>query len=282
MRNPRPTCPNVACVNHTSPPANFYIKKGYHRPKHNYQPVPRYQCKACGRKFSATRVKPIEGQHRPDLNKLIFEMAVSGASGRRITQLLGCSQNTVLRKIEALAEQAQEHHIKRLGQVQTSFVMMDELETFVHARWKQLSVPVVVRPKTGEILAFGVARKPSSMKQGIQGNRWVINERPQVMTHVLALVAQCLKPGATIATDGEASYAKWIGRYLPGVRHTKQKTPEGNQDYDPLFAVNVLFAKMRNDLARLGRKTWTTTKTINGLENHLWLYVAWINGYPLK
>lgn len=39
---------------------------------------------------------------------------------------------------------------------------------------------------------------------------------------------------------------------------------------------------MRNDLARLGRKTWTTTKSLKGLEDHLWLWVAWTNGHLLK
>lgn len=159
--------------------------------------------------------------------------------------------------------------------------MMDELETFIHARWKQVSVPVIVRPKTGEILAFGVAKKPSSMKKGIQFNRWVADDRPQVVPTVLASVSPCLKSGATIATDGSGSYPKWVARRLPGVRHAKLKSPDV-PDYDPLFAINVLFAKMRNDLARLGRKTWTTTKTIKGLENHLWLYVAWVNGYRVR
>lgn len=28
----------------------------------------------------------------------------------------------------------------------------------------------------------------------------------------------------------------------------------GNTDFDPLFAINVLFSKMRNYMARLGRK----------------------------
>jgi IS1 family transposase len=51
---------------------------------------------------------------------------------------------------------------------------------------------------------------------------------------------------------------------------------------DPLFAINLTFAKMRNDLARLGRKTWTTSKSLQGLERHLWLWVAWTNGYDLK
>lgn len=31
MRNPRPTCPNASCVNHTKPPAGFYRKKGHLR-----------------------------------------------------------------------------------------------------------------------------------------------------------------------------------------------------------------------------------------------------------
>ena len=47
--------------------------------------------------------------------------------------------------------------------------MMDELETFVHARYKQLSVPVVVDAGSGKILALGVARMPSNMKLGGAG-----------------------------------------------------------------------------------------------------------------
>jgi hypothetical protein len=97
------------------------------------------------------------------------------------------------------------------------------------------------------------------------------------------------------ATDGEASYPKWIRQTLPGVIHTRhhsiketslgraRKRATGEpRETDPLFAINVLFAKARNDLARLGRKTWTTTKSLKGLENHLWLWVAWVNRYSLK
>lgn len=281
VKNPRPICPSDTCRNHHKPPADFYRKKGYRRPKHNHKPVPIYQCKECGSYFSATQGKPIRQQKKPDLNQQIFRLAASGVSMRRMERLLECSKRTIARKIVYLADQARAHHVKRLAEVQTSFVMMDELETFIHARWRQVSVPVIVRPKTGEILAFGVARTPSNMKQGIQFNRWVNDDRPQVIPAVLSTVSGCLKPGATLSSDGASSYPKWMARYLPGVKHTKLKSPN-TPGYDPLFAINVLFAKMRNDLARLGRKTWTTTKTINGLENHLWLYVAWVNRYPLK
>ena len=50
---------------------------------------------------------------------------------------------------------------------------------------------------------------------------------------------------------------------------------------DPLFALNVTAAKLRNDLSRLGRKTWVTTKKLERLDAHLALYLAWNNGYRL-
>lgn len=282
MRNPRPTCPNTACAYHARPPADFYRKRGYYRPKHNHQPVPRYECRGCGRLFSATRMKPIRQHHRPDLNQQIFKMAVSGVSMRRMQKLLDCSRTTIARKIDHLAQQARIHHAKWMATLQTAYVMGDELETFLHARWKQLSVPLVLRVKTGEVLAFAVARQPSKMAKGIQFNRWVIDDRPQAIRQVLQTIAPCLKPGSTIATDKHSSYPKWIRQNLPGVKHQPVKSPVGNIDYDPLFVINVAFAKMRNDLARLGRKTWTTTKSLKGLEDHLWLWVAWTNGYRLR
>lgn len=282
MKNPRPICPNGSCVNHVSPPRDFYRKNGYRRPKHNHQPVPRYQFKACGKNFCATQTKAFKQHHRPDINVQIFKLAVSGVSMRRMVKVVGCSKLTVERKIRHLANEARRHHALFLADPQnhTTHAMMDELETFIHARYRQVSVPVVIRAKTGKVLAFDVCRKPTNMPKVI--NTWSVNHRPLVVPQVLARASVAFKAGTTLSTDGDASYPKWIQNSGITVTHNIQHTPTGNTDYDPLFAVNVLFAKMRNDLARLGRKTWTTSKTIAGLRNHLWLYVAWVNGYQLR
>jgi transposase-like protein len=284
MRNPRAYCPNPACehwrdpavkAKQPPPPIDFYIKKGYRTPKHNHQPVPVYQCRTCCKKFSATLVKPIRNQKRPDLNKRVFDLAVSGASVRRISILLDCNRDTVLRKIEYLAQESRKHHAKAMEQLAkeggTSYVMMDELETFIHARHKQVSVPAVIRVKTGHVLAIGVARMPSNMKLGGAGvgplppggTNWQYNDRPKVVPGVFAQLAPVLKPRATIATDGETSYPKWIRQALPGavhvVHHSPKETGLGRakkrasgepRENDPLFAINVLFAKARNDLAK--------------------------------
>ena len=282
MKNPRPTCPNVACANHTKPPQGFYRKKGYRTLVHNSKKVPKYQCKACGAYFCATQSKPTRQQHRPDLNAEIFKLAVSGVSMRRMETLLGCAKQTIARKVALLAKQAQAEHARFLANPSnhTTHAMMDELETFVHARWKQLAVPVVIRKKTGHILAFDVCRKPTNMPK--TNHAWTLDQRPQVVPAVMSAAAPALKPQATFTTDGGPSYPKWLKASQLNVVHEVKHSPMGNTDFDPLFGINVTFAKMRNDLARLGRKTWTTTKSIQGLRNHLWLYVAWTNGYRLK
>lgn len=198
-----------------------------------------------------------------------------------MVELLGCSRTTISRKIIHLAKEAKKHHALRLASMQTSYAMVDELETFLHARYKQLAVPVAIRAKTGEVIAFAVGRKPSSMKAGILNNAWVIDDRPVIVPKVLADIGPVLKPGGTVATDSHPSYPKWMKIALPGVTHQKLLGIH-EPGYDPLFSINLAFAKLRNDLARLGRKTWTTTKSIKALENHLWLWVAWTNGYLLK
>lgn len=66
-----------------------------------------------------------------------------------------------------------------------------------------------------------------------------------------------------------------------GGKKTKVKL-DGEKVYDQLFAINNTFARMRHDMNRLARKSWSTTKAIHGLENYLCLYVAWNNGYEIK
>lgn len=95
------------------------------------------------------------------------------------------------------------------------------------------------------------------------------------------------EPGATLASDAHPKYPQWGQKHLPGGRHQVHKAfvsklAQKQKERGPLFAINLAFAKVRNDLTRLARKTWITTKSIKALEQHLWLWVAWANGYDLK
>jgi hypothetical protein len=271
----RRECPNSACVHHDKPPRGWCRKHGTRKTTRGL--VKRYQCVACETTWSA---KPATTrQKRPELNRIISTLVVSGMPLRRIALVAGCSRTTVSRKIEMLAERAWRVHVDRCPD--TSHAMMDELETFVGARWRQVSVVAVIRTKTGEILSVDAAVKPSNMKKG-QAQGWTVDGRPKMLQRVLESVVPHIHPGGVLTTDGKTDYPALVALYAPGVIHHPVNSPKGQPGaYNPLFAIDHLFAKMRQDLPRLFRSTWSQSKDLIWLRRVLWLYVAWNNGYEL-
>lgn len=272
----RAECPNLQCVNHTHPPTGrgtWWRKNGRRKTKRGW--VPRYQC--CMSLTTWSGRTTTRRQKRPDLNRLILKLAVSGMTMRRMALVLECDRKTVARKIRSLAIRAWEVHQDRCPT--TAHAMMDELETHLWVRWAQVSVAVVIRTKTHEILSIGAAEKPSSMPAG-QANGWTKNNRPKMLADVFADAVRHMKPDGVISTDGATPYPKLIALHMSGVKHL-QHVVDKSSTHDPLFAINHLFAQMRQDLARLFRSTWSHSKDLSALRAHLWLYVAWKNGYDL-
>ena len=66
---------------------------------------------------------------------------------RRYSQILEVEYNTIVEHFNYLAKQAKIAHSKHLLTIKTSFVQVDEMETFLHARVKPLFVPMVVKGK---------------------------------------------------------------------------------------------------------------------------------------
>jgi transposase-like protein len=273
--------------------STWFSKIGYYVPKGTGMKTPRFKCKACGKAFSSRTDKPNAYQKMPELNKQLFGLLVSGVSLRRAAGLLSVQYRTILLHFDYLAAAAEKQHAKFLRTVKTEFVQLDELETFIHARPCCVSVPMAVRVKTGEILGFAVAKMPAKGKLaaiGYSKYQWDIDERPAKFQAMLSSFSASLKNSITFRTDSNPAYAGWIAAVVPNANHEKVKGKGGNKKlpagspkgYDELFAINNTFARMRHDMNRLARKTWSTTKAISGLEKHLWLYVAWNNGYKLK
>ena len=285
-------CPNPDCDYHKRTCAGWYVKIGYYKPKNTQQKTPRYRCKGCGKTFSTHTDKPAAKQKKPDINQLLFELLVSGVSLRRASQILNVQYNTVVLHFNYLAYLIKKRHRAHLKSIQTSYVQVDELETFLHAKAKALSVPMVVRVKTGEIFGFAVARMPSKgllAELGREKYGWTVDERSKKFQSMLVDIKGSLKSGVVFKCDKNTNYPKWIGNQIVSavVEQSlsikgKGKKKDGDKEYDELFAINNTFARMRHDMNRLARKTWSTTKAIHGLENHIWLYVAWNNKYSVK
>jgi hypothetical protein len=149
------SCPNSKCSNHTAVEGTgWFVKIGYYKPKTTNKKTPRYKCKACGKSFSTRTFTATFNQKKPEINQMLFKMLVSGVSLRRASIILNVKYDTVVRHFNFLAEQAKERHWTHLKTVQTGFVQVDELETYIHSKVKCLSVPMAVRVKTGEILGL--------------------------------------------------------------------------------------------------------------------------------
>lgn len=85
--------------------------------------------------------------------------------------------------------------------------------------------------------------------------------------------------------DSKKTYVPMIKKVFPDAeihQYLLSKQKRGDpKKYDPLFTINHLCARLRADIAPLSRKSWTTTKSVEGLQKLLWIYIAWINKYDI-
>jgi hypothetical protein len=63
------------------------------------------------------------------------------------------------------------------------------------------------------------------------------------------------------------------------VRARKRAKGKGTGNFGPMFSRNHTCAKIRAGVAVMARKTWTTTKSIDKLQDKLDIFIAVHNGY---
>ena len=285
MNNYPTHCPNLSCVCHTTPYTNFYIKKGFFRTAHDRQKVPRYQCKNCGQLFSASSFKDTKGQHKPELNDTIFELYSSNVTLKRIASLLRCNKKTVIRKFMFMAAKVHLIHEDRIdaGDLKTSYVQFDEMETFEKTRMIPLSIAIAVRPRTGEIIDAEVATmnaKGHLAEESVEKYGLRVDTRKSSLEKILTTVSKCQifsnKTGLfTIASDSKPAYIPIVKQILPNAIHAKYNRLNSND----LFNLNHVCGRIRHDMSRMNRQSWVTTKKKERLQGHLDMYIGYKNGY---
>jgi transposase-like protein len=279
-------CPSGRCL------GSRCSKKGYFKTKWNAQPVARYRCARCGRYFSSHTFRKSFGQKRPDLNDKVFQLYASGMTQRRMAIVLGVNRKTIVRKFLFVSGLARKEHERRIGfgDIKTTQVQFDEMESFEHTRLKPLTIAVAVRAKSGEIIDLRV--ETLSYKGPLAGLAFKKygprkNNAAKAVGKVLSTVALCTTARSLITTDSHPSYPKLVTKWLPLAVHKKSKrcppvlATSRRNPHDELYTLNYSIAKIRNDLSRLSRKTWVTTKKPERLQAHLDLYMAWNNRYQI-
>ena len=261
--------------------------------------APRFYCKDCNLGFSERTGHPCYRQKKAYLNKQIFQSAASCVSQRRMALTLKVNRKTIARKIKFLGHHClvaieNNKHLFSLGPIKVfAEIQFDEMETFEHTKYKPLSIPLAVEAKTRRILAFDVAIMPANgllAKKSVAKYGKRPDERAEKCLNTLKRLAPFLTRSCTIASDQNPRYPVYIKEALPLAQHQPTPGARGcitgqgelkNLAYDPLFWFNHTAAMFRANINRLVRKTWCTTKLIEGLRHHIAIYIWYHNNYLL-
>lgn len=193
------------------------------------------------------------------------------------------------RKQRFLAIQArlnqQKYLLKRFIHNPILSVQIDEMETHEHTKLKPLSIALAVHGKTREILGYQISQMPARGPQteiSVRKYGKRADHRAIGMNSLFADLLPYLDPKAEIVSDCNPKYPKWFGVDSLGLRHRKEKGRRGcvvgggelkKIGFDPLFSFNHTAAMLRAKVSRLFRRTWNTTKKVEGLSQHIAIYI---------
>jgi len=286
-------CPDSECfTKFPGPDSGRVVRKGsYFRPSDG-QHIPRFLCRRCGKTFSSGTRLPCYRQKKRKLNHPLKLLLSSGVSQRRAAILLRVNRKTVVRKFRFLATQARLEHarwLKKFEDRKLAFIQFDDLETSEHTKCKPLSVTLAVEPRTRKILEFQVSQMPA---KGLLARVALAKygPRPDLRAAGWDRFFSNLKPhvlsDADWLSDQNPHYPRHLKRHHPQAKH--RTTPGGRGSiagqgelkklvFDPLFSLNHTCAMLRAHMNRLFRRTWCTTKTKQGLIDHLSIYIRYHN-----
>jgi transposase-like protein len=266
-----------------------YIRAGYFTRKSDGKKIQRYLTKCCRKFFSDASFSECLNQKKRHLNSTIFEHLVSGLSERKTAQLVRVNRKTIIRTMRLLGAKA----LELLPLINAELpkekeVFFDDLITFEHTKCKPLSLILMVTKKR-RILGFRLAQmtangKLATLSRKKYGKR--DDHRKKARAELFAEVKDYLDEYAVISSDQNPHYAPDVKLYFPKAKHKTSKGRRGcivgqgelkRGGFDPLFSLNHTCAMMRDNIKRLSRKTWCTTKKAKYLGYKIAMYSLYHN-----
>jgi len=287
----------ICCINRhcpkysdTSGRRHWITHFGFYRRRNDCKLVQRFRCTNCGRTFSNQTFNPTFRQHKPRINKMVRQTLCSKMSLRRTAKVLQLNRKTVVRKFRFLAEVARIRHQLRLSKLEgIDLIQIDEMETFEHSKCKPLSLALAVVPGTRIILGARASEMPAkgplaAISRKKYGPR--LDNRKREFQEVLRILKPVTTNDLWIVSDKKSVYSNWINGVLPLSTHFKVKGRRGcvagygemkKIGFDPLFYLNHTAATIRDNLARMLRRTWCGTKRLPYLQDALDLHCDFHN-----
>ncbi|MBX3464310.1 MAG: hypothetical protein KF830_14155 [Planctomycetes bacterium] len=283
-------CPQRSCAAFRDPPKRFFRRAGSYQPQCRAEPIPRFVCKVCERGFSRQTFRLDYRDKRPHANVPLFQLLTSGVGLRQSARLVRLDVHAVQKKFRKLGR-----HMRMLNRnLLTALpaqrtLMLDELETFEHRSITPLTVPVLIDRDSKFVIATDVAPIRRVAKAGSWRRRWLESYEARTgrrrdrgnecVRRVLGRMQQLLEGRqATLLTDEKASYARQCRRrFGEQVVHRTVPSTLPRTVYNPLFAINLTDAMLRDNNGRLRRRSWLVSKRGPRLGLQLELFAAYRN-----
>jgi transposase-like protein len=262
--------------------------------KSDSKSILRYRCGECRKTFSQATFSENYRQNKRRLNPLILKLLSSGVSQRRMALILKTTGKTVARKLIFLGKLSRERHeefLRTLSEEDLKALQFDDLITSHHTKLKPVSVSVLVTKQRRKILACEVSQIPAFghlAKLSVKKYGKRKTELPKKLDQLFSEIAPILPRFGDIDSDEHKLYPDIIKTHLPHWQHHRfesiRSAVAGQGELkrkinDPLFPINHTLAMLRANLNRLFRRTWCTTKNLERLEHHLWIYIGFHNKY---
>lgn len=263
-----------------------YIRKhGFYTCKKTYKKRQRYKCRSCHKTFCARSRSIRYRQKKEDLMEPIFQRIASGMSQRRMALELGTTQKTIARKLKIIATIARDKCKSLAAMIgPRTTVIFDEMETFEHTKCKPLSIVTMVDEDTRTLMELRQCRMPAKgLLAKISREKYGPREdkRPLTLRAVLKVMQPWISSSTLFKSDECPRYPKAIRKFYT---HNTHLTFKGRRacvvgqgelkagGFDPLFKLNHTCAMVRDNIKRLSRKTWCTTKKPKMLQKILDIY----------
>jgi transposase-like protein len=269
---------------------NFKVRKKGFYTKRNGRRVARFYCKGCARTFSTQTATMSCGEQKPHINQFLFRLFSKGVSQRACAEIVGIHRITVARKLVRYGAEARRgRRAFEPSPGAKRVIVFDEMESFEHSKCKPLSIALAVDEQTREILSVQVSSMPAKgMLAAIARKKY--GYRPDKRARGLHQMMLELKKNyprpELLKSDSCPRYPSKVKNHFPNVPHqtfiSRRACVVGQGElkkggFDPLFSLNHSCAMFRDNIKRLSRKTWCTTKDRNRLQDLVDIYAHYHN-----
>lgn len=268
----------------------FIVKNGFYKRPSDQLKIQRYQCKKCHKTFSNQTHSFNYRLRKRRINQMVFRLLAKGVSERGSAQILSVKPQTIARRVRLFGRTAAKHLKQQQDKVdRIESIVFDEMESFEHTKLKPLTIPIAVEQRSRKILALDVGEIAAKGHLAVISRKKYGRRRCQrklVLHSLFGQIHKIASSHACFTSDESTHYPKLLRLYFPHSKHITFKgsgaTIAGQGEmkkggFDPLFCFNQTAAMIRDNVKRMTRRTWCTTKKVAHLKDFLHLYAFYHN-----